>query len=305
MTSRPVILVLGPTATGKSDLAAEIARRVGGEIVSADAFTVYRGLDIGTAKPSAEIRAEIPHHLIDVAEPAEPFSAGRWAEEARRAVEGIERRGRVPIVAGGSHFYVRALLSGLPGGAIAAPALRRYLGAGWSEAARVSRKRMLDLLDPSYGARVPAGDTARLSRALEIILSTGRRVSDRAPASPGLPGRSLLRLALLFPREDIYTRIQRRVRAMWMSGWPREVENLLAAGVPPDAPAFRAIGYAELVRRAEGSLSDEDAFGRTVTRTRALAKRQQTWLASEPDLEVLDFDAAVRRARAFVAGAVA
>jgi tRNA dimethylallyltransferase len=303
VTRRPVVLVLGPTATGKSDLAAAIARDSGGEIVSADAFAVYRGLDIGTAKPSPEIRAEIRHHLIDVASPEEPYSAGRWAAEARRAIEEIEKRGRVPIVAGGSHFYVRALLSGLPGDAISAPALRAHLASGWTEAARRSRKRMLDVLDPRYGKGVPAGDTARLSRALEIIFSTGRRVSDRGPAEPGLPGRSLLKLALLFPRQDIYTRVQRRVRAMWNAGWPREVEELLAAGVPPDAPAFRAIGYGELARRAEGSLSDEEALARIVARTRALAKRQATWLASEPDLEVLDFESARRRAAAFLAGA--
>jgi tRNA dimethylallyltransferase len=299
VTAGRLVLVLGPTATGKSDLAAEIARRAGGEIVSADAFAVYRGLDIGTAKPSAGVRAEIPHHLIDVADPTEAFSAGRWAAEARDAIEGIERRGRLPIVVGGSHFYVRALLSGLPGGPVVAPALRRHFAGGWTDQVRAFRKRMLDVLDPLYGVRVPAGDTARLSRALEIVLSTGCRVSDRPAGAPGAGGRRVLRLALLFPREELYTRIPRRVREMWTAGWPREVENLLAAGVPADAPGFRAIGYAELVRRAAGELSDEEAFARVVSRTRALAKRQRTWLASEPELETLEFDAAVRRAAAF------
>jgi len=302
VTRPAVILVLGPTASGKSELAAEIARRAGGEIVSADAFAVYRGLDIGTAKPSADVRAEIPHHLVDVADPIEPFSAGRWAAEARRAIEAIERRGRLPVVVGGSHFYVRALLGGLPGEAVDSPALRRHLAGGWSSEERARRKRMLDVLDPAYGERVPAGDTARLARALEIVLATGRRVSERAPGPPGIPGRRLLRLALLFPKEDLYTRISRRVRAMWTSGWPGEVDRLLGAGVPPDAPAFRAIGYGELVRRAAGELSDEEAFERTVSRTRALAKRQRTWLASEPDLATLDFDAALRRAAAFAEG---
>jgi tRNA dimethylallyltransferase len=303
VTDPGVVLVLGPTATGKSALAVEIARRTGGEIVSADAFAVYRGLDIGTAKPSAAIRAEIPHHLVDVADPVEPFSAGRWADGARRAIEAIERRGRLPIVVGGSHFYVRALLQGLPGGPVASASLRSHLAGGWTAEGRARRKRMLDLLDPAYGARVPAGDTARLGRALEIVLSTGRRVSDRAPGAPGIPGRRLLRLALLFPKEDLYTRISRRVREMWTSGWPAEVESLLDAGVPPDAPAFRAIGYGELVRRAAGELADDEALERTVSRTRALAKRQRTWLASEPDLVTLEFDAALRRAAAFAEGA--
>jgi tRNA dimethylallyltransferase len=297
----PLLCIVGPTATGKSDLAAEIARRLGGEVVSADAFAVYRGLDVGTAKPPAALRAEIPHHLIDVADPFEPFSAGRWATEARRAIEGIERRGRVPIVAGGSHFYVRALLAGLPGERVEEPALRRFFAETWTAQDRRARKRMLDVLDPEYGARVAAGDTARISRALEVILATGRRVSERTPAAPAFPGRAVLRLSLQFDREDLYTRIPMRVRAMWTSGWPREVENLLAAGVAPDAPAFRAIGYRELVRHLAGGLSEQDAFERTVARTRALAKRQRTWLASESGLETLPFAEAVRRASAFVA----
>lgn len=301
MSRTPVLFVVGPTATGKTELAAEIARRVSGEIVSADAFAVYRGLDVGTAKPPGALRAEIPHHLIDVADPAEPFSAGRWASEARRAVEDIEGRGRVPIVVGGSHFYVRALLEGLPGERVEAPALRRFFADGWTAQGRRTRKRMLDVLDPAYGARVSAGDTARISRALEVMLATGCRISERAPAVPAFPGRRVLRLSLLFDREDLYTRIPMRVRAMWTAGWPREVENLLAAGVSPDAPAFRAIGYGELVRRLRGEMSEEDAFARTVARTRALAKRQRTWLASEPGLETLRFTDAVRRAVAFVA----
>lgn len=300
MSERPVIFLLGPTATGKSDTAAAIAREVGGEIVSADAFAVYRGFDIGTAKPSPGLRSEIPHHLIDVADPREDYSAGRWAEAARDALSAIEARGRIPIVAGGSHFYVRALLGGLPGGAVASPPLRNYFRGVWSIAERRARKRMVDLLDPAYGAGVPAGDTARIARALEIVFATGRRVSERRAAPGSLEGRRLLKLALQFTRQAIYTRVEKRVSAMWQSGWPREVEALLAAGVPDSAPAFRAIGYAELARRAAGELSDAEAFARTVSRTRGLVKRQATWLASEPDLELTDPDTAVRRAEAFV-----
>ena len=299
MSAAPVIFLLGATATGKSAAAAAIARRLGGEIVSADAFAVYRGLDIGTAKPSRELRAEIPHHLIDVADPVESYSAGRWAGAAREAIAAIEARGRLPIVAGGSHFYVRALVAGLPGSEVASPELRRYFHGPWSEADRRSRKRMVDVLDPRYGAGVPSGDTARIGRALEVLFATGRRVSER-PLGPGLGNRRLLKLALQFTREGIYTRVEERVGAMWQSGWPREVEELLAAGVPDTAPAFRAIGYRELVERAAGKLSDAEALSRIVFRTRALAKRQSTWLASEPGLEFVDPEGAVRRAAAFL-----
>ena len=300
MSARPLILILGPTGTGKSEAAAGIARAVGGEIVSADAFAVYRGLDIGTAKPSPVLRAEIPHHLIDVAAPDEPYSAGRWAEAARRTITEIEARGRIPIVAGGSHFYIRALISGLPGEEVVFPAIRAHLASGWTEPVRRARKRMLDVLDPAYGARVPAADTARLSRALEIVFSTGRRVSERSLSIGGLADHRLLKLALQFPRQAIYTRVHRRVTAMWHSGWPREVEELLAAGVPVTAPAFRAIGYRELAARAAGQLSDDAALARILSRTKALAKRQTTWLASEQDLEYTDLDGAIRRALDFV-----
>jgi tRNA dimethylallyltransferase len=163
---------------------------------------------------------------------------------------------------------------------------------------------MVDVLDPAYGAGVPAGDTARIGRALEVVFSTGRRVSERRPG-PGLGSRRILKLALQMRREGIYTRVEERVSAMWHSGWPREVEELLAAGVPDTAPAFRAIGYRELADRAAGRLSDAEAFSRIVSRTRALAKRQTTWLASEPGLEFIDPEGAVRRAAAFLREALA
>jgi tRNA dimethylallyltransferase len=299
VSAPPLIFVIGPTATGKSEAAIAIARSVKGEVISADAFSIYRGFDIGTAKPSPTLRTEVPHHLIDIADPSESYSAGRWAAAARRAIADIEARGSVPIVAGGSLFYIRALIVGLPGEEVVSPPLRAHLAGPWSESDRRVRKRMLDILDPVYGARVPAGDTARLSRGLEIIFSTGRRVSDRIP-NTGITTERILKLTLQFPREAIYTRVQRRVSAMWHSGWPREVEGLLAAGVPVTAPAFRAIGYRELAARATRKLSDEEAFARIVSRTNALAKRQATWLASEPALEQVDLAAAVRRAVAFV-----
>ena len=300
MTGGPVVVLLGPTATGKSEAAAAIARAVGGEIVSADAFAVYRGFDIGTAKPSRSLREEIPHHLVDVADPVETYSAGRWADEARRAIREIESRGRIPIVAGGSHFYVRALVAGIPGGPVVSAPLRAYLRGPWTAAVRARRKKMADILDPAYSSRVPAGDTARIARALEIMFATGRKVSDRRVAVDGLAGRPFLKLALRFSRQVLHARIGERIDAMWRSGWPFEVESLLAAGVPESAPAFRAIGYRELAQRAAGRMTEEEAFARTVSRTRALAKRQETWLAAEPGVERAEPPEAVRRAVEFV-----
>ena len=282
-TPGAVLLILGPTASGKSDVASEVARRAGGEIVSGDAFAVYRGLDIGTAKPSLRERREIPHHLIDVAEPDEPFSAGRWARDARRAVEQIEERGRLPVVAGGSHFYLRALLGHLPEGEVVNRPLRDYLAT--PRLTREERKRWIELLDPLYGGKVSVGDTARQSRALEIMLTTGRRVSERLPAGPGWASRRrVVKISLQISSRDLYTRIQMRIRTMWDSGWPDEVQALLRRGVPLSANAFRAIGYREVAGYLAGELSEAEAIGEIERRTRSLARRQRTWLASEPDL---------------------
>jgi tRNA dimethylallyltransferase len=280
-----LVLVLGPTASGKSEVAAAAARQCGGEVVSGDAFAVYRGLDIGTAKPGQEIRASIPHHLIDIADPGESFSAGRWAREARCAVDEIDRRCRLPIVAGGSHFYIRAFLERLPGTEIRRDDLRRLLRERGGEFPALEKKRWLAILDPSYARGIPAGDTARLNRALEVILETGRRVSDRRAAGDEWLGkRRVLKLCLQFSRQDLYTRITERIDRMWQSGWPDEVRGLLARGVSPDGNAFRAIGYREITSYLAGSKTAEETRALIAAHTRSLVKRQQTWLASEPDL---------------------
>jgi tRNA dimethylallyltransferase len=298
-----MVLVLGPTASGKSEAALQIAKRVGGEIVSGDAFAVYRGLDIGTAKPPAEWRSAVPHHLLDIADPREPFSAGEWAGRARKAVEEIEARGRVPVVAGGSHFYVRALLSRLPGEAVKSSALREYLSARRGAEARRNRKRILDLLDPEYAALVPVGDTARLNRAVEILFTTGARVSERtSPPENWASRRRVLKIALQISGEDLYTRIQVRLRKMWDAGWPREVERLLAAGVPRGANCFRAIGYSEVADFVDGKIERAAALEKISLRTRALVKRQKTWLGREPRLSWYSLEEAVEAAVAFCGG---
>jgi tRNA dimethylallyltransferase len=297
---RPVVLILGPTACGKSDAAAKIARTVGGEVVSGDAFAVYRGLDVGTAKPSARQRSEVPHHLIDVAGPREPFSAGRWAREARRAIEGIEARGRVPVVAGGSHFYVRALLGHLPGGEIFEARLRRHLASGTTAPEAARRRRMLDLLDPEYASTVGTGDAYRVNRALEVIFSTGKRVSARPPADRSwAEARRWLKISLQISREALYTRIRERIEQMWQAGWPAEVERLLSEGVPVSANSFRAIGYREIASHLAGEMSRIDTIERIDRKTRALVKRQRTWLARERGLAEADARSALVLAREF------
>jgi tRNA dimethylallyltransferase len=286
---RPVILVLGPTASGKSEAAMGIARAVGGEIVSGDAFAVYRGFDVGTAKPGIAARREIPHHLVDVAEPWESYSAGRWAREARRAVEGIESRGAVPVVAGGSHFYIRALLGHLPGDEAADPMLRRYLAGDRSRPRSPSPAKMLALLDPEYASKIGPGDRRRLERGIEIVFSTGRRVSQRVAGHGTWAGRRRwLKIVLQISRGDIYTRVQERILKMFDTGWPEEVAGLLAAGVPLSANAFRAIGYREMAELLRGGITRDEAVERIARRTRELVRRQSTWLSREPDVKVVE-----------------
>lgn len=297
MKGRPVVFLLGPTASGKSAAAADLARALSGEIVSGDAFAVYRGLDIGTAKPPPAVRNEVRHHLIDIVDPSEPYSAGRWAEDARRAVNDIESRGRVPIVAGGSHFYLRCLLEGLPGEATPSPELRSYLGSRESPADLRMRRRALELMDPEYAETIAGADRARLGRGLEIIYSTGRRVSERARLrAPWAEDRRIVKIALQIPREHLYTRIDRRIVEMWSAGWPGEVEGLLNQSVPTTANCFRAIGYREIAEFLSGNCSEEETRAQIARKTRALVKRQRTWLASESDLLSVAPEDAVRTA---------
>ncbi len=283
--SAPALLVvLGPTGTGKSALAHAVARARGGEIVSADAFAVYRGLDIGTAKPGEEERREVPYHLIDVIDPAETFSAGRWAAEARTTIEDIARRGRLPVVCGGSGFYLEALLRGLPPGAATEPLMRSTLNA-WGRRHPGAARRFLELNDPVSAARIAPGNLRYILRAVEIQLATGSPASRRARPGDGWAARRrVLKIGLDVPREDLYARIAARVREMLNAGWDAEVKRLIESGVSPDANGFGAIGYREVAEWVSGRSSREETEAKIVAATRALAKRQRTWFSRERDI---------------------
>ena len=281
----PILFVLGPTGAGKSAAAHRIALARGGEIVSADAFAVYRGFDIGTAKPGPRERSEVPYHLIDVAEPDETFSAGRWAGEARQAIEEIDRRGRLPIVCGGSGFYVEALLKGLPPGAAADPRRRAGLDA-WGKANPSAARRFLEINDPVSSERISPSNMRYILRAIEIVLETGAAASARARPGGGLfETRRVIQLGLRPSREDLYARIAARAREMLSAGWDAEVRRLLASGVSPDANGFAAIGYREVAEWVSGRSDREETERKIVAATRALSKRQRTWFAREPGIQ--------------------
>lgn len=281
-----LLVIVGPTAVGKSALAIEVAERAGAEIVSGDALQVYRGFDLGTAKPSPAERARVPHHLVDVLDPGERFSAGRFATLARAALDRIAARGRPAIVVGGSGLYLRALLEGIAPLPPPDPAVRQRLERRLAVEGLAALRAELERRDATTASRLGAGDRQRILRALEVVLSTGRPLSSWLAESPfgraPLPAR---RVGLTLPRALLYDRIEARVRRMIEGGWLDEVRTLLASGVRPEAPAFQAIGYAQWVRHLAGELGFEEAFRRIVVATRRYAKRQETWFRQEADVE--------------------
>jgi tRNA dimethylallyltransferase len=279
----PLLVIFGPTAAGKTEIAEEVARLRSGEIVSADAFAVYRGFDIGTGKPSAERRAEIPYHLIDVADPEETFSAGAWAARARRTIEDISARGRIPIVCGGSGFYISALLEGLPPGEARDPQLRRRLAAWGRVRGPRAAHRFLEINDPPSASRIPIENLRYTLRALEILLVTGRRASDRSRTDCWSARWRVVKVAIEPSRSDLYAKIENRVRRMLDAGWDEEVRRLIQGGLSLESNAFGGIGYREVAGWISGRAAREETERRIVAATRRLAKRQRTWFARERD----------------------
>jgi len=277
----PLPVVVGPTGSGKSDLAIHIALTVGGEIVNCDSLQVYRGFDIGTAKVPAAERQGIPHHLIDIIGQDQLFTAGDYARVATSALRQIAERGRIPIVAGGTGFYLRALLDGLFPGPSRDETLRTRLED--REATRSgSLHRILKRLDPPAAARIHPNDKNKTMRALEVRLIEGRSLSSlfergRAPLS----GFGPIKLGLDPPRELLYARLNARASAIFERGLVDEVRQLLEAGVSRGAKPFESLGYKQALQVLEGSLTIEQALESTQLATRRYAKRQITWFRKE------------------------
>jgi len=274
----------------------------GAEIVAADSRQLYRGLDVGTGKPDAAARARVPHHMLDLLEPTDVANAARYAREARAAIAAIRARGRAAIVVGGSGLYVRALLIGLFAGPGRDAAFRRRLGARADRVGWPALHAELVARDPETAARVHPNDAVRITRALEIIEGTGMRasVARRRGAEPPI-GVAARAFAIEWPREALAERIARRFDAMLAAGLVDEVRGLLARGVPPDAPAFRAPGYAEIVRFVRGEFPLDEATALAVRATRRYAKRQMTWFRAMPEIAWMPGDSdPVRVARAIL-----
>ncbi len=283
----PVIALVGPTAVGKTEVTLDLARLLDGEVVSADSMQVYRGLDIGTAKPTPAERAAVPHHLIDIVDPAEPFSVAEWRSLARRLLEEIRRRGRVPLVSGGTPLYFEALFGrfALAYGAGPVPRIRANLARQEARYGPGYLHRQLEAVDPIVAGRIHPADRKRTVRALEVYLSTGRPLSAlEREAGPRAPGESppVLFVGLWRPKEELAARIEARVASMIAAGLADEVRALLGRGLDPDLPALQAVGYKEMVDYLGGRATLETAAARIATNTRRLAKRQMTWFRADP-----------------------
>lgn len=285
---RKVICVVGPTATGKTALGVALGKAIDGEIVSCDSTAVYRGIDIGTDKPSMEERQGIVHHLIDVVGPDETYSAARFAAEAAAAIHDIHARGKWPIVVGGTGFYYRALVRGLFPGPARNDELRARLERVAAKKGVEALHRWLGRVDGPSATRIMPRDLKRLVRALEVYLLTGRPLTEHfdATVSP-LKGWQVLTLGLIDPRPDLETRVARRVDAQFARGVVAEVETLIAAGVPETAHAFSGLVYRQIIEMRQG-VRDEPATRALIVRENMrYARRQVMWFRKEPDVRWL------------------
>ncbi|MFP2927343.1 tRNA (adenosine(37)-N6)-dimethylallyltransferase MiaA [Pyxidicoccus sp. 3LG] len=282
-TAGPMLTVIaGPTASGKTALAIELARKAGGEIVSADSQQVYRHFDIGTAKPSAEELAAVPHHLVSAVDPLEPFSAAEYQRRADAAISEIVGRGRPVFVVGGTGLYMRVLLHGVVDAPGALPELRAELEALAVAEGREAVHRRLAEVDSETAAKLPPQDLVRIIRALEIHAQTGVPASEFRRAHAFAPDRYAFRLYVLDPpREDLYQRINARTEALFANGLVEETRELLTRGYADAAP-MRSVGYVQARAVVEGRMSVQEAIQDTAQETRRYAKRQLTWFRKEP-----------------------
>lgn len=285
-----LLVIVGPTATGKTEAGALLAEALGGEIVSADSMQVYRGMDIGTAKPTADQQSRVPHHVVDVRNPDQPFSVAEYRDLADTALSDTWSRGRQPILVGGSGLYVRAVLEEMDfGNAPPDPALRRTLA---EEAKRVGTRalhRRLAEADPKAAAGIHPNDEKRIIRALEVSRAAKRPGAGRQQLDRDRRERyNTRRFGLALPREELYRRVEARVDAMIERGLVAEVAGLVERGYGEHLVAMKGLGYAQIAPHVRGQASLKDAVARLKRDTRRFAKRQLTWFRADPEIEWVD-----------------
>ena len=301
-----VIVVAGPTASGKTRFGIALARKYGGEIVSADSMQIYRRMDIGTAKATAGEQAAVRHHMIDVCEPWEDYSVSRYVQEASAVCDRLLAEGKTPVIVGGTGLYIDSLLSGrdFAGRQEGDESLRRALGEEYDRRGGEAMLEVLRSFDPERAAKLHPGDKRRIVRAIEVYRLTGKTITQHDRETRALPPRyDSVRFVLNFAaRADLYTRIDRRVEAMVEEGLFEEVAGLLASGLSPDCTAMQAIGYKEAALALRGEISRAEAVALIQQNSRRYAKRQLTWFGRDAGAHPIlwdknvDFDAALRLA---------
>jgi len=278
-----LVAIVGPTASGKSALGVWLAERLGGEVVVCDSTQVYRYFSIGTAKPTLEEPRGIPHHLIDLLEPHELFTAGEYRRRALEVLEDLRRRGRLPIFTVGTGLYFRALLEGLADAPMRSKELRVRLDKRARSRGPEYLHRLLKRLDPVAAHRIAARDTPKLIRAIEVCLLAGKPITEiHRTGRPRLEGFAVLKVGLMPRRSELYRRIERRVHSMLERGWLEELRDLVARGIPVTAKPFEFIGYSELRAHLAGEMNLPEAVAAIQQATRRYAKRQITWFRKEP-----------------------
>ena len=284
MKKPSLVLIVGPTAVGKTEIAIQLAERLNGEIVSADSRLFYRGMDIGTAKPTPGERARVPHHLIDIANPDEILSLAVFQQQAHEVIAEIHARKKLPFLVGGTGQYIRAVTQGwIPPAVEPDEKLRGELERMKEERGAYWLHDKLSKLDPVAAEKIDARNFRRTIRAMEVILTTGRKFSDQRGQTDS--PYHLVTIGLTRPRTELYERVDQRIEAMFANGFMDEVNGLLAKGYPPSLPTMSAIGYRECIRVIEGELNEEQAKAEIRRATRVFVRRQANWFkVSDPNI---------------------
>jgi len=283
-----LVVILGPTASGKSHLGIEIARLLEGEVVVCDSTQVYRHFDIGTAKVRACDQRGIPHHLVDLVEPDEVFTAGDYRRRAVEVLDDLKQRGKTPVLTAGTGLYLKALLEGLSEAPERSEELRVRLRKAAERRGREHLHKILYRIDPAAAGKIASADTQKVIRAIEIRFLARKAVGDVHRAGrEGLSGFSIMKIGLNPDRKALYARIEQRTREMIASGWIDEVGGLIAAGISPDAKPFQFIGYAGIRRHLAGEVDECETIARIQKATRQFAKRQMTWFRREAEVHWL------------------
>ena len=288
-----ILVIVGPTASGKTRMAVELAQRHNGEVISADSMQIYRTMDIGTAKPTKEEMGGIPHHMIDVADPEEDFSVARYVEMAARCVDDVLERGKLPIVAGGTGLYIDSLLSGRTFAPFSPDsALRGELERELAEKGGQAMLEALAQVDPEAAQRLHPNDHKRIVRALEVYRSTGKTITQHNRETQAIPPRyNALTIGLAFQdRQAMWRRIDQRVDEMVAAGLEDEVRRLLTSGISPKCTAMQAIGYKEFTQALSGEMTWQEAADVVKLRSRQYAKRQLTWFGRNPNTRLVRWD---------------